>query len=94
MPAGPELLTEEAAVFPSFVTAAAQTLIDDLHQQAQRDALARAARRARAHQHGHRAPGLPAVVARWAHRQRDTTGRPRVTQSAPAATTYDTRIQA
>lgn len=40
----------------------------ELHRQAERDALIRAARRARRHEPGHRAPGLLAVAARWAHR--------------------------
>lgn len=36
----------------------------DLHHQAQRNALARAARRARRQQSGHPGPRLPAVAAR------------------------------
>jgi hypothetical protein len=45
----------------------AKARIADLHRQARRDALARTAskaRRAPAHQHGHRLRGFPAVTAR------------------------------
>ena len=50
-----------------YITAQAlgQARLASLHQQAQHDALARAARRARRH---HSTPGLLAVVARWAGR--------------------------
>ena len=41
-----------------------QARLADLHHQAQRDALARAARRARKQQSGHPVPRLPAVAAR------------------------------
>ena len=43
----------------------------ELHRQAQRDALARAARQARRAQRqdpGHRTPGIWAAVTAWAHR--------------------------
>ena len=45
----------------------------ELHRQAQRDALARAARQARhagRQGPGHRTPGILAAVTAWAHRPR------------------------
>ena len=45
----------------------------ELHRQAQRDALARAARqadRARRQEPGQRKPGILAAVTAWAHRSR------------------------
>jgi len=45
----------------------------ELHRQAQRDALARAARQARhagRQRPGHRTPGILAAVTAWAHRPR------------------------
>jgi hypothetical protein len=45
----------------------------ELHRQAQRDALATAARQARRagrQQPGHRTPGILAAVTAWAHRSR------------------------
>ena len=45
----------------------------ELHHQAQRDALARAtrkARRTRRQEPGHRTPGILAAVTAWAHRSR------------------------
>ena len=45
----------------------------ELHRQAQRDALARAtrkARRTRRQERGHRTPGILAAVTAWAHRSR------------------------
>lgn len=54
-------------MFPSIVTRVGQAWLDDLHRQARRDGLARRARR---HQHRHRVPGLVALPARWAHRDR------------------------
>ena len=45
----------------------------ELHRQAQRDALARAARQARRprrQEPGHRTPGIVAAVTAWAHRPR------------------------
>lgn len=56
-------------VSPIF-TRVGQARLDDLHRQAQRDALARAARRARRHQHRHRTPRLLIVIARWTRRPR------------------------
>ena len=42
----------------------------ELHRQARRDALARAARRGRRQEPRHRAPGILARVTAWAHRPR------------------------
>jgi hypothetical protein len=53
---------------PSTVYHLGHVRLAELHRQAERDALVRAARRARRHQSGHRAPGLLAVVARWSRR--------------------------
>jgi hypothetical protein len=68
---------EEAAMIPPIVTAVGQARLDDMHRKAQRDALARAARRAhrntRKHQPAHRATGLLAAVARWARRPGSAT---------------------
>jgi hypothetical protein len=53
-------------MFPPNVTAVAQARLDDLHRQAQHDALARAARRARRaakQQSGQNRPGILAAVA-------------------------------
>ena len=47
--------------------------LPELHRQAQRDALARAARqadRARRQEPGQRKPGILAAVTAWAHRSR------------------------
>jgi hypothetical protein len=58
-------------MFPPNVTAVGQSRLDDLHRQAERDTLIRAARRTRRAQRpqsGHRAPGLLAVVVGWARR--------------------------
>lgn len=49
---------------PPIVYAVGQARLAEAHEQAQRDALARAVRRAHRNQHGHRAPGLLTVVAR------------------------------
>jgi hypothetical protein len=71
----PSYAAEEAGVVPSTVTAVGQARLDDLHRQAQHDALIRAARRARRgqqhsprQQSGHRVPGLLAAATRWARR--------------------------
>ena len=51
----------------------AKARIAEMHSQARRDALARAARqarRARRHEPGHRTPGILAAVTAWAHRPR------------------------
>ena len=48
----------------------------ELHRQAQRDALARAARKARRQQAGHRAPGILSVATAWARRPRPAPGSP------------------
>ena len=42
----------------------------ELHRQAQRDALARGARRTRRQEPGHRTPGILAAVTAWARRPR------------------------
>jgi hypothetical protein len=55
-------------MFPATVYDLGQARLAGLRRQAQHDALARDARRARGHHHGHRAPGVPAVLARWARR--------------------------
>ena len=50
-----------------------QDRLAEMHHQAERDALARAARRAhrtRQQRPTHPAPALLAVVTRWAHRRR------------------------
>ena len=48
--------------------AVGQARLADLHRQAQRDALARAARRARRQHSTHRAPGFLAALTRRARR--------------------------
>jgi hypothetical protein len=50
------------------VQALGQARLAELHHQAQRDALARAARRARRQRPRHRAPGVLAAVTAWARR--------------------------
>ena len=50
----------------TFVQALGQARLADLHHQAKRDALARAARRARRQQATHRAPEFRAALTRWA----------------------------
>lgn len=60
-------------MFPPIVTAVGQTRLDDLHREAQRDALARAARQARRaakQQSGHGRAGLLAAVTALARRTR------------------------
>jgi hypothetical protein len=60
-------------MYPTIGYELAGAHITDLRQQAQRDALARAARKARRpprQQSGHRAPGILAAVTAWAHRPR------------------------
>ena len=55
------------------VQALGRAHLAELHRQAQRDALARAARkarRARRREPGHRTPGILAAVTAWAHRPR------------------------
>lgn len=52
------------------VQALGRAHLADLQRQAQRGALARAARRARRQQSGHRGPGILAAVIAWAHRPR------------------------
>jgi len=55
------------------VQALAQARLAELHQQAQRDALVRAARqvrRARRQQSGYHAPGILAAMTAWARRPR------------------------
>ena len=52
------------------VRALGQARMAELQRQAQRDALARAARKARRQRTGHRTPGILAVVTGWAHRPR------------------------
>lgn len=54
---------------PTPIQYLAQARLADLHRQAQCNALARAARSSRSQQQStHPAPGLLAVVTRWAHR--------------------------
>jgi hypothetical protein len=53
---------------PATVYRLGHVRLAELHQQAERDALARAARRTARRQSGRRAPGLLAVVARWSRR--------------------------
>jgi hypothetical protein len=67
----------------TFVQALGHARLADLHHQAQRDALARAARRARRHQATHRAPDLLAALTRWA---RTWAPRRRPTAATPVAT--------
>jgi hypothetical protein len=56
------------------IQALGQARLDDLHEQARRDALARAAsrgrraRRARRQRSAHRTPGLLGALVRWARR--------------------------
>jgi hypothetical protein len=50
------------------VQALGRAHLEELQRQAQRDALARAARQARRQQPGHRAPGILNAVTSWAHR--------------------------
>ena len=50
------------------IQALGQARLAELHDQARRDALARAARRARRQDAIHRAPRLLAVLTRWARR--------------------------
>ena len=52
------------------VQALGRAHLAELQRQAQRDALARAARQARRQQSGHRAPAILAAVTAWAHRPR------------------------
>jgi hypothetical protein len=52
------------------VQALGRAHLAELQRQAQRDALARAARQALRQQSGHRAPGILAAVTAWAHRPR------------------------
>ena len=54
------------------VQALGRAHLAELHRQAQRDALARAARKARGQQSGHRAPGILAAMTAWARRPRPT----------------------
>ncbi len=60
-----------------------QARLADLHHQAQRDAPARAARRARRQQATHRVPEFLAALRRWA---RTWAPRPRMTAATPVAT--------
>ena len=58
---------------PTTAQALGQARLADLHHQAQRDALARAARqarRARRQQSGDHSPGILAAVTAWARRPR------------------------
>ena len=52
----------------STVKALGQARLAELHDQARRDALARAASQARRQRSAHRMPGLLATVTRWARR--------------------------
>jgi hypothetical protein len=61
------------------VQALGRAHLAELHRQAQRDALARAARqarRARRQQSGHRATGILAAVTAWARRSRPASESP------------------
>jgi hypothetical protein len=53
---------------PTTMQALGQARLADLHHQAQRAALARAARRARRQQPGYRATGILAALTAWARR--------------------------
>jgi len=55
-------------MYPPNAQALGQARIADFHRQAQRAALARAARRALRHQRRQRAPGPLASLTGWAHR--------------------------
>ena len=62
---------------PTTTQALGQARLAELHHQAQRDALARAARQARhaaKQQSGGHGPGLLAAVTRWARRPGTATG--------------------
>jgi hypothetical protein len=50
------------------IQALGQARLAELHDQARRDALARAARRDRRQDTIHRTPRLPAALTRWARR--------------------------
>jgi len=52
------------------VLALGRVRLAELQRQAQRDALATAARQARKQQSGHRASGILAALTVWAHRPR------------------------
>ena len=67
----------------TFVQALGQARLADLHHQAQRDALARAARRARRQQATHRAPEFLAALTRWARTWAPRRG---MTAATPVAT--------
>ena len=56
------------------VQALGQARLAELHRQAQRDGLARAARGTRQHQHGRRAPGFLAAVTRRVRRPAPAQG--------------------
>jgi hypothetical protein len=58
------------------VQALGRAHLAELHRQAQRDTLARAARKARRQRSGHRAPGVVAAVTAWARRPRPAPGSP------------------
>jgi hypothetical protein len=58
-------------MYPTTIHDVGKARLAEMHEQAQRDALAhavRAARRARQRQRGQRAPGLLTAVTRWARR--------------------------
>lgn len=56
-----------------------QARLAELHHQAQDDALARAARRARRQQSTHLPPGLWTALTRWARRRGSRRAAPRPT---------------
>ena len=57
-------------MYPPNAQAVGEARLADFHRQAQRAALARAARRTRAHQRRQRAPAPLAALTGWAHRPR------------------------
>ena len=57
-------------MYPPNAQALGEARLADFHRQAQRAALARAARRTRAHQRRRRAPGPLASLTGWAPRPR------------------------
>jgi hypothetical protein len=66
----PSCVPEETAMHPTIGYDLAQAHVTELRQQAQRDALARAARKARRQRSGHRAHRVLVADTAWARRQR------------------------
>jgi len=59
-------------MYHTTVRALGRAHLVELQRQAQRGELARAARKARGQQSGHRAPGILAAMTAWARRPRPT----------------------